>query len=488
MHYPSKKEFLKLARSHNLIPVHREIFADMETPVSAYRKIGGPDSFLLESVEGGERIARYSFLGGDPVLTFRSTGSDITVTEKGRKRSYRGDPIKELEKIFLRYRPARLASLPRFHGGFVGYAGYDVVRFIEDLPAKHTDDLGLPDMCFLLADTLLAFDHIKRKIIVISNAIVDGDPAASYDAAVRKIERLVKKIERPLVASEIELEASPSSRVLRIKSNMTKAEFTGKVEIIKDHIRRGDVIQLVLSQRFESDLKADPFNVYRMLRTINPSPYMFYLNFGGFKLIGSSPEVMVRLENGIATVRPIAGTRPRGADDQEDRKLEGELLSSVKERAEHVMLVDLARNDLGRVCRYGTVRTSELMTVERYSHVMHIVSNVEGVLQKDTNAFDLFSASFPAGTVTGAPKVRAMQIIDELERSKRGPYAGAVGYFSFSGDLDTCITIRTIIAKGKQAYVQAGAGIVYDSAPEREFQESVNKSKALMRAIEMTGK
>jgi anthranilate synthase component 1 len=488
MYYPSKAEFTELSKKHDLVPVYREILADMETPVSAYAKISGVDSFLLESVEGGERLARYSFLGCDPMLTFKSRGNEIEIAEKGKKRTLKGDPIKELEKVFGSYNAAVIPSLPRFYGGFVGYAGYDVVRFIENLPTKQDDPLGIPDMYFMLADTVLAFDHVKRKILVISNAVINGDADTAYGSALKKIDELVKKIEAPLPASLAELEVHAEPKNLRIVSNMSKEDFCGMVDAARGHIVAGDIIQVVLSQRFETPLNADPFNVYRALRMINPSPYMFLLKLDGFTLVGSSPEVMVRLDKGTATVRPIAGTRPRGSDDAADESLAAELLADIKERAEHVMLVDLARNDLGRVCKYGSVAATELMTVEKYSHVMHIVSNVQGELAKGKNAFDLLRATFPAGTVSGAPKVRAMQIIDELETVKRGAYAGCVGYFSFSGDLDSCITIRTIIAKDRAAYVQAGAGIVYDSVPEREYQESVNKAKALMSAIAMTRK
>jgi len=488
MHCPTKSEFIKLSEKGNLIPVYREIFADMETPVSAYRKIGGDFSFLLESVEGGENIGRYSFLGSDPVLTFRAKGPRIEISEGGKKFLIEGDPLVKLEELISKYKPIRDPSLPRFHGGFVGYFGYDVVRFIETLPTKNPDDLDIDDIFFMLTDTVLAFDRLRKKIIIISNALTGDDPGKAYDLAVAKIDKIVKKIEKALKRSEFELEATVPKRPIRIRSNMTKDKYEKNVSAAKKHIKAGDIIQVVLSQRFETKMDVDPFNVYRILRTVNPSPYMFYLSLGEVKFIGSSPEVMVRLEKGVATIRPIAGTRPRGADADEDIRLEKELLSDAKERAEHLMLVDLARNDLGRVSRFGTVKTTDLMTIERYSHVMHIVSNVTGLMEKGKNAFDLFRASFPAGTVTGAPKVRAMEIIDDLEVSRRGPYAGAVGYFSFSGDLDTCITIRTIVVKGKKAYVQAGAGIVADSVPSREYQETVNKAKALLKAIELTGK
>ena len=482
MDHPGKAEFIKLSKKGNLIPVYREIVADMETPVSAYKKIETANSFLLESVEGGEKIARFSFLGSEPVLIFRAKGPSIEITERGAKRRLKGDPIEALRSIMTKYKPVKNEKLPRFIGGLVGFMGYDVVRFIEKIPDKNPDDLKIADMCFFLTDTLLAFDHVSRKIIVISNAFVEGDAGKSYDRAVAAIDALAKKIEKPLRSKELELKES--KKELKIRSNITQAKFESAVKKAKEHIASGDIIQVVLSQRFSALINVDPFNIYRMLRAINPSPYMFYLKFGDLKLIGSSPEVMVRLERGIATVRPIAGTRPRGKDAAEDKELEGELLNDTKERAEHIMLVDLGRNDLGRVCEYGSIKTTELMTIEKYSHVMHIVSNVTGRLGQGMDAFDLLKASFPAGTVTGAPKVRAMEIIDELENTRRGPYAGTVGYFSFSGDLDSCIAIRTIVVKGKRAYVQAGAGIVADSVPKLEYQESVNKAKALIKAIE----
>lgn len=482
MNSPSKSEFIKLSKKGNLIPVYREIVADMETPVSAYKKIEGENSFLLESIEGGEKIARYSFLGSDPIVIFKAKGNSIEILERGRSVKGKGDPIDKLKQLLSKYKPVKNENLPRFHGGLVGFMGYDVVRFIEKIPDKNPDDVKISDMCFFLTDTILAFDHVSRKIIVISNAFVDGDPGGAYDIAIAKIEKLVKKIEGPLKAHELDIEGS--KKKIKVRSNVTQGEFESAVEKAKEHIAAGDIIQVVLSQRFETKISVDPFNVYRMLRAINPSPYMFYLKFGGLKLIGSSPEVMVRLEKGTATVRPIAGTRPRGRDDEEDKKLEQELLADKKERAEHIMLVDLGRNDLGRVCDYGSVSTNELMSIEKYSHVMHIVSNITGTLQKGKDAFDLLRASFPAGTVTGAPKVRAMEIIDELETTRRGPYAGTVGYFSFSGDLDSCIAIRTIVVNGKTAYVQAGAGIVADSVPSNEYQESMNKAKALLQAIE----
>ncbi|MBN2057445.1 MAG: anthranilate synthase component I [Candidatus Saganbacteria bacterium] len=469
MFYPSEKEFIKLAKKGNLIPVYKEIVADMETPVSAYKKIEGEYSFLLESVEGGEKVARYSFLG---------TGS--------KKELFAFDSFEAIRTVLRQFKPVTAKGLPRFHGGLVGYVSYDMVREIEDIPNSNPNDLDLPKMLFLLTDTILAFDHVKHKIIIISNAKVQGSPAAAYKAACAKIKKLEQQLKTPLKLTKEEFELrSESSKELKYRSNFTRVGFEAAVEKAKGYIRAGDIIQVVPSQRFAVNCQADPFKVYRVLRTVNPSPYMYYLKFGQVKIVGASPEVMVRLESGKAIVRPIAGTRRRGKDETEDAALAKELLASEKERAEHIMLVDLGRNDLGRVCRPGTVKVTEEMVIERYSHVMHIVSNVSGELNKGKDSIDLLKATFPAGTVSGAPKVRAMEIIDELENIQRGPYAGCVGYFGFSGELDSCITIRTIIFKGQQAYVQAGAGIVADSVPVEEFKETLNKATAMLRAIEL---
>ncbi|MCX5749001.1 MAG: anthranilate synthase component I [Candidatus Saganbacteria bacterium] len=490
MYFPNKNEFLELSKKGNLIPVYREIIADTETPVSALSKIAGKYSFLLESVEGGENLARYSFLGCDPEILFRSKGGDIEIISVSGKRKTtekkKGDPLKALKEVLGKYKPVDIEGLPRFHGGAVGYIGYDTVRFFENIPDKNRDELKVPDCQFLLTDTFLAFDHVKHKIIVISNAFIENDPQGAYDKAVAKIEAIAKKLKK--ASSLRPLDISGKKKQLKIESNTSKNEFEKSVEAAKEYIKAGDVIQVVLSQRLSTGAAITPLDVYRSLRTINPSPYMYYFSFDGMHLIGSSPEVMVRLENGTATVRPIAGTMPRGKDENEDKALEKELLSDEKEKAEHIMLVDLARNDLGRVCETGTIKISDFMSIERYSHVMHIVTNVSGKLSSGKDAFDLFAASFPAGTVSGAPKVRAMEIIDELENVKRGPYAGAVGYFDFRGNLDTCITIRTILMIGKKAYIQAGAGIVADSVPEKEYFESLNKARALLKAIEDVSK
>ena len=486
MYYPDKKEFLKLAKKGNLIPVYREILADFETPLSAFKKIeDGPYSFLLESVEGGERIARYSFLGSSPSMVISSRGSTIEIIKDGKKDTYaaKDDPIEELKEIISGYRPVRVKGLPRFSGGLVGFLGYDMVRFMEEIPDNNPDDLGLPESCFMLCDTLLVFDHVDHKIKVVSNAFTGKDPAKSYREAIKKIDSIIAKLLAPNRFKRGTKRAG--AKKVRIESNMTKVRYKKMVERAKEHIRSGDIIQVVPSQRLAADITVPSFEIYRALRSVNPSPYMYYLNFDAFSLVGSSPEIMVRCEDGRVEVRPIAGTRRRGASEEEDEKLIKDLLKDPKERAEHIMLVDLGRNDLGRVSELGSVKISELMAVEKYSHVMHIVSDVEGRLAKGKDSFDVIRATFPAGTVSGAPKIRAMEIIDELETVRRGPYAGAVAYFSFSGNLDACITIRTILVKGKRAYIQAGGGVVADSDPENEYIETLNKAKALVRAIEL---
>lgn len=485
MYYPNKKEFIRDSKKGMMIPVYREIIDDTETPVSQFSKIMGKYSFLLESVEGGEKIARYSFLGCDPKIVFKSKGTSIQIIYKNgsheRIEKLSGNPFEHLRTLIKKYEPHKIEGLPRFHGGAVGYIGYDMVRFIEEIPDKNPDDLKLPDCQFMIVDTIIAFDHVKHKIIIISNAFIDDDPGLSYKKAVKKIENVIKKIKKNSKVKPVEIEKYKKSS--KIISNTSKEKFIDSVEKAKDYIKAGDVIQVVLSQRFKSKISIPPFDIYRMLRTINPSPYMFYIQFDGLKLIGSSPEIMVTLEGSIANIRPIAGTRPRGLNEEEDSANQKELLNDEKEKAEHIMLVDLARNDLGRVCESGSVNISKFMEVEKYSHVMHIVSNVSGRLKKDKDAFALLKASFPAGTVSGAPKVRAMEIIEELESVKRGPYAGAVGYFDFYGGLDTCIAIRTIIVKNDEAYVQAGAGIVLDSNPESEYRETQNKAFALLKAL-----
>ena len=488
MYNLTKQEFIKLSKKGNLIPVYREILTDFDTPLSAFRKIDKDKySFLLESVEGGERIARYSFLGSSPSLVFSSKGRRVEIREGKISRSFitATDPIDELKKILKKYRFVAVKGLPRFCGGAVGYFGYDMVRFVENIPDKNPDDLKLPDSLFLIADTLLIFDHVDHKIKIVSNAHVTDSAQAAYKKAVEKIDALADELKAGKKNADNRLSLVSGKRKLKLRSNLKKAEFKEAVVKAKEYIRKGDIIQVVLSQRLGISVKAEPFDLYRALRSVNPSPYMYYLKLGEFSLVGSSPEIMVRCEDGEVELRPIAGTRPRGSSSKEDARLEKELLADPKERAEHIMLVDLGRNDIGRVCEYKSVEVSELMTIEKYSHVMHIVSDVSGRLRKGKDAFDVMRATFPAGTVSGAPKVRAMEIIDELENVRRGPYAGSIGYFSFSGNLDSCITIRTIVMKDHTAYIQAGAGIVADSKPENEYKETLNKARALLRAIEM---
>lgn len=488
MYYPSKKEFLKLAKKSNVIPVYCEVLADVLTPVSAFRKIKNTYSYLLESVEGEEKIARFSFIGIEPSVIFKSKGSLIELIKEGQNKRFSTEsPLEEISRIMHSLRPADVKGLPRFSGGLVGYMGYDMVRFFENLPDKNPDDLKVADSIFMLADSLIIFDHSTHKVKIVVNAYRSKEQRAKsiesvYDDAVRKIEEIIVRLNRPLPEQKL---GKKSKKIKRIESNFTKREFENSVKKAKKYIQRGDIIQVVLSQRLETALHCDPFDVYRALRSLNPSPYMYYLNFGELKMIGASPELLVRCEQKLVETRPIAGTRPRGKDEEKDKALEKELLNDVKERAEHVMLVDLGRNDIGRVSSPGSVKVTDFMFVEKYSHVMHIVSNCVGRLAKGKNAYDVLKATFPAGTVTGAPKIRAMEIIDELENSKRGPYAGAVGYFSFSGNMDTCINIRTILVRKNHAFIQAGAGIVADSVPEKEYQETLNKAKAMIKAIEM---
>jgi len=488
MYYPDKEEFVHRSQLGNLVPVYREILADMETPVSAYRKIArGKYSFLLESVEGGERLARFSFLGTDPFLIFKSKGRDVQIIERGRADRVRledgQDPLHVLKDLLSRYTWVDDPDLPRFCGGAVGYIGYDTTRFFEKLPDDTVDDLDLPDCFFVFTDILVVFDHLKHRMRIVCNPEVGSDPGTTYDLAIEKIDEMVERLRQTSVPPKEH--TSRKARNVATASNMTQQEYEKAVLAAKEYIKAGDVIQVVLSQRLSAPLRADPFNVYRALRSVNPSPYMYYLCYDDIRLIGSSPEILVTEDRGVVTTRPIAGTRPRGKTEEEDLALEKELLADEKERAEHIMLVDLGRNDIGRVCEYGTVNVDELMVIERYSHVMHIVSNVRGRLARGKDQFDVLRATFPAGTLSGAPKIRAMEIIEELEPTKRGTYGGAIGYFSFSGNMDTCITIRTILVKDNVAYMQAGAGIVADSVPANEHRECMNKAGALLKAIEM---
>ncbi len=491
MHHPNIGKFRELARAGNLIPVYREILADKDTAVSAFLKIDdGRFSFLLESVEGGEKWARYSFLGSRPSVVIRSFGPVAEVTRHGRKETYplAGDPLDVVKNILSEYRPVRNPGLPRFYGGAVGFIGYDAVRFFEHLPERDRPGLDMPDIFFMITDTMVIFDNVSHMIKVVSNAHIKGKSVkAAYDEAVEKIDHIVAQLKGN--AKTRGKEGGTSGRKAPVlKSNFTQPRYEEAVLRAKEYIKAGDIFQVVPSQRFETRIRVEPFQIYRALRLINPSPDMYFLRCGDMTVVGASPEVMVRLEGDRIDLRPIAGTRRRGLTEDEDRKFEQELLADPKERAEHIMLVDLGRNDVGKVSITGSVSVSELMVIERYSHVMHIVSNVRGKLAKGNDSYDVVRACFPAGTVSGAPKIRAMEIIDELEPTRRGPYAGAVGYFGFSGNMDTCITIRTIVIKNNTAYIQAGGGVVADSVPALEYQETVNKAKAMMRAVEMAEK
>ncbi len=469
MYHPTLEEVKQLAQPGCLVAVWREIVADLETPVSAFLKInrGGP-SFLLESVEGGERLARYSFIGTAPYKVLTTRAGDAA------------DPLPAIERELDEYRYIPVSGLPKFTGGAVGYLGYEVATRFENLPSPERDSLGIPESVFMLVDTVLVFDHVTHKIKVVSHVRLDGDVERDYRRATGKIDELVARLTAPL---ETRVPRPRGEKGSPVTSNFSRAGFEAGVAKIKEYITAGEAIQVVLSQRLAQSTSAAPFEIYRALRSINPSPYMFYLDFVDFQLVGASPEILVRVENGQVVTRPLAGTRRRGQTAEEDARLEQELRHDEKERAEHIMLVDLGRNDIGRVSQPGTVRVSELMDVERYSHVMHLVTHVQGALRENMTAFDALRACFPAGTVSGAPKIRAMEIIAELEPEKRGAYAGAAGYFSYTGNMDMAIAIRTMVVKDGTAYTQAGGGIVYDSVPALEYEESMNKAGALLKAI-----
>lgn len=496
---PTKDEFCRFAEKGNLIPVSRRLLADQETPLTAYRKIRGQgESFLFESVEGGEHLGRYSFVGCNPRGMIRQFGDKIEWVEGGVVREEfkvvgRGkvqneceveDGLEIVEKVLANYKPVDLPGLPRFTGGALGFVGYEFIHDIEPIiPRPESDELGTPTVCFIIADQLLVFDRVAQTLTVIVNGIIGSsdDPSEVYDQAASEVERIVGLLEQSIEYNPVSFPNDLPEK--KFTSNQEKDSFLGNVKKSKEFINAGDIIQVVGSQRFSASIEASPLDVYRAVRSINPSPYMFLLEFDGYSLVGASPEIHVRCEDSRVEIRPIAGTRPRGGNPDDDFALEKELLADPKECAEHVMLVDLARNDIGRVCDYGSVEVKDLMIIERYSHVMHIVSQVEGKLKEDCSPYDLIRATFPAGTLSGAPKIRAMQIISEFERTTRGPYGGCVGYFSFSGNLDCCITIRTALLKDGKAYVQAGGGWVADSVPECEYQETINKSKAMIKAL-----
>lgn len=490
---PNLDTFRELASRGNLVPVYTELTADYETPISAFRKLcaDGENSFLLESAEKCDQIGRFSFLGNRPRAVVTAWGRKMEVAERGKTRTIRvaadSDPLRELERLMNRYKPVAVDGLPMFCGGAVGFLGYDMVRFFEptvEIPAR--DDLALPDMVFLIADTLVIFDHRFRRLQLVANVFLDDHKTVeeAYAWAKERIQELVEQLTRPLGFVPLSTFRA-ATRELEVKSYTTKEEYEAMVSAAKEYIYAGDVFQVVPSQRFEVPFTGEAIDLYRALRHINPSPYMFCLQFAqGFAMVGSSPEVHVRCVDGRIDIRPIAGTRWRGETPEQDRALAEELLADPKERAEHIMLVDLARNDVGRVAEFRSVRVSDFMTIERYSHVMHIVSNVDGRLAPGHSSYDVLRATFPAGTVTGAPKVRAMQIISELERNRRGPYAGAVGYFGFDGNHDSCIALRTAVVKDGKVFVQTGAGVVADSIPEKEYEETVNKAKGLLRTVE----
>lgn len=491
MYAPKVQEVIRLARQYNLIPVVRHLLADTETPIRVFQQFYSEKrAFLLESVEGGVKWARYSFIGTDPFLTVRAkNGVTEVLNGKETLRYSEAKPIEVLKSLLRSYKSPSLPELPRFTGGAVGFFGYDLLQYYERLPKHRIDDLEMDDIQFMFCDQVIVFDHFKQQLKVIANVHIregatDAEIIRAYDETCAKIDAAIEKLLRPLPSGRSSQNPVPEDVELgEIRSNVTKEQFISNVEQAKEYIRAGDIFQVVLSQRFEIETAVEPLQVYRILRTLNPSPYMYVLKMEEEVIVGTSPELLVRVEEERVETRPIAGTRPRGRTPEEDSALERELLADEKERAEHLMLVDLGRNDLGRVSEFGSVKCDSFMEIERYSHVMHIVSNVSGRIRKDKDFFDAFLSCLPAGTVSGAPKLRAMEIIAELENEARGAYAGAIGYLGFSGNLDTCITIRTIIFKKGKAYVQAGAGIVWDSVPEKEYEETVNKAKGMLKAI-----
>ena len=495
---PSRKEFLRLAKGHTLVPVCRILTADLETPVSAFLRAAWsePECFLLESVEGGEQLGRYTFIGIEPFKRIVARGRDVAITEQGKTTHIEGDVFAVLRDALTGHKPARLPGLPPFTAGAVGFFAYDAVRQIERLPEIAKDELGVPDACLMFFDQVLAFDHVRKEIwLVATTDVSNGKATDAYDRAVKRLNKLEKRLAEPLPKLQ---PAKPGK--LKVTPRTAQKDYTAAVAKTKQYIAAGDAFQVVLSQRFDMEPGVDSFQVYRALRTVNPSPYMFFLRVapegklknsskkskasGMVELAGSSPELLVRVHDDKVEYRPIAGTRPRGATEAEDQALADEMIHDEKERAEHVMLVDLGRNDVGRVSKFGSVKVDKLMFVERYSHVMHIVSSIEGKLRPDLTAVDALRACFPAGTLSGAPKVRAMEIIEEMEPARRGTYGGAVLYADFSGNLDSCIAIRSLLSIGGKGYLQAGAGIVADSVPELEYKESINKAQAVIRAIE----
>jgi anthranilate synthase component 1 len=493
--YPNLDTFRTLAATYNMVPVYRQLTSDSLTPVSAFSRIDdGGWSFLFESVVGGEKIGRYSFLGVKPYLTFRSFGRQVQIESAAGSQTFEHpQPFDELDRLIQQYRAPHLAGLPRFHGGAVGYAAYDAIRYIENLPNAPRDDRHIPDLSFAFYDQMVVFDNIRKVVLVVALAHIDPSSTepdkvdAGYRQACERVDAMVEQLRQPKGdLTPVDIDTTSNAIPDQIRSNFTQEKFIESVEACKEYIRAGDFFQIVISQRFETETSASPLEIYRSLRVVNPSPFMVYLKDPHCTLVASSPEIMVRVENGTIVSRPLAGTRRRGANDEEDRRLAAELLADPKERAEHIMLVDLGRNDVGRVSQFSSVKLDDVMTVERYSHVMHITSNVTGKLAPGLTPLDALRACLPAGTVSGAPKVRAMQVIDEIEPTKRGPYAGAIGYVDFTGNMDTCIALRTMVVQGSKVHVQAGMGIVYDSDPMAEYQETLDKARGLFRAIRIT--
>jgi anthranilate synthase component I len=482
---PDFKEFSRLAKQGNLVPVYDTYTADLLTPVGAHLRLAhkAKYSFLLESVEGGENIARYTFTGANPHEVFRARGRKCSLESGNKRVRFEDDPVEKLRSLVKRYHPVKVPGMPPLTGGAIGYFAYDMVRLVEQIPAAGRDDVGLDDCVMMFYLGMVVFDHVRHQVWVVRNVFTEGKGSLrdKYDAAVREIRRTRKTLDQPLPRAR----HTHTGRPLRVECNMTKAQFVAGVRKTKNYIRAGDVFQVVASQRFSAKTSADPFEIYRSLRVVNPSPYLYFLHLDDVSVVGSSPEMLVKVQGREVSYRPLAGTRARGRSEKEDHELEAELLADPKERAEHVMLVDLGRNDLGRVCEYGSVKVDRLMFVERYSHVMHLASALSGKLRAEDDCFDALIACFPAGTLSGAPKVRAMEIIDELEPTRRGIYGGAILYQDFSGNLDSCIGLRTLVAKGGRAYVQAGAGIVADSVPDREYQECINKARAVIKALEI---
>lgn len=481
MIFPSFDEFEKIADEYNLIPVWQELPGDMDTPISLYQKFKNDGAcYLLESVEGGERLARYSFIGIEPLVTITAKSGEVIIEKPDKVIIHKNNPISEIERIMGQYRVFSSPALPRFYGGFVGFIGYDSVKYFEEIQLKDKDELLLPDCCFVLTRVILIYDHVQGTIKIVTLVEPGKSKEDSYQAAIKTIAKIREGLNKPVI---LEVSNAQVPEEMTFYSNISKNDFLTKVNMAKEYIAAGDIFQVVLSQRFETEPYQSAFEIYRNLRRINPSPYMFYLDFPGCQIVGASPEMLVRVEDGMVQTHPIAGTRKRGTTQELDQELALELLADEKECAEHLMLVDLGRNDVGRVSKPGTVNVTKFSEVERFSHVMHLVSVVEGQLNEEKNAFDALKACFPAGTVSGAPKVRAMEIIDELEPTNRGIYAGAVAYVGFNGNQDSCIAIRTVVLTGNKAYVQAGAGIVADSQPEKEYEETVNKAKAVMQAV-----